>query len=416
MSATGRSLGARLLDAAGQALAQPRRLRLLRHVPSLPSRFRARYAPKLGAWPPAEPASADLRTVPGILRDPAREREAFEAEPLQDFVEVHHESVLWLYRNGWRSFVPTAPRLMRATRRALATARRTPTRPPATLSSEELTGVLKRRAAELGISAIGVARYDPHYTFEPYKNDQPGDRVIVCVLEQNYAATQTIPSHVSERAALHGYAELLMRATALSELLIDHGYRARTHDVQGEDVVLHYAVEAGLGQMGLNGQVLTPQAGSRCRITTINTDAPLVPDEPVDYGIHKICDACKVCVRRCPSGAIPGRRRMYRGVEKAKLNTARCFPVVARADGCAICMKVCPVQKFGLSAVTEEFERSGRILGKDTDELEAYDFEGTHYPAGMRPKLPLEWFEPPGLRFDPTRRKPVTPTGKDFGG
>lgn len=415
MSPNGGKPGARLIDAAGQVLAQPSTMRWLRHVPSLPSRFRARYAPHLGAWPPAEPAPPELRTVPGILRDPAQEQAAYEQEPLQDFVEVHHESVLWLYRHGWRSFLPTAPRLMRATRRALATARRTPRQPPTKVPPAELTALLRRRAAELGISAIGIAPYDPRYTFEPYKDAQPGDRVIVCVLEQNYDATQTIPSRFSERSALHGYAELLDRAATLSELLIDHGHRARTHDVQGEDIVLHYAVEAGLGQMGINGQVLTPQAGSRCRITTINTSAPLELDGPVDYGVHKICDACRVCVRRCPSGAIPGRRRMYRGVEKAKLNTARCFPVVARAEGCAICMKVCPVQKYGLSAVTEEYVRSGRILGKDTDELEAYDFDGEHYPAGTRPKLPMEWFEPPGLNFDPTRRVPVAPTGKDFG-
>lgn len=405
----------RLADSVMQPLARPSNLRRLRFVPSLPRRFRARYAPHIGAWPAAAPARGDLQTVPGIRRDPAEEQAAFEREPLQDFVEVHHDAVLWLYRHGWRSFVPTAPRLIRATKRALGTANRTPASPPSPLDAEALTALVKTRATGLGLSAVGVAEYDPKYTFAPYRDNQPGDRVIVLILEQNHAATQTLPSARSEKAALTAYAELLTRAAQISELLIEHGYRARTHDVQGEGVVLHYAVQAGLGQMGLNGQVLTPQAGSRCRITTINTNAPLVPDEPVDYGIHKICDACKVCVRRCPSGAIPGRRRPYRGVEKAKLNTARCFPVVARADGCAVCMKVCPVQKYGLAAVVDEFEATGRILGKDTDELEAYEFDGKQYPAGVRPKLPPEWFTPPGFTFDPARKLPLAPSGKDFG-
>ena len=74
------------------------------------------------------------------------------------------------------------------------------------------------------------------------------------------------------------------------------------HDFQGELIVLHYVVAAGLGQMGINGQVLTPGAGSRCRITTITTDAPFAIDETRDFGVTAICDECKICVPCCPSG------------------------------------------------------------------------------------------------------------------
>jgi epoxyqueuosine reductase len=37
-----------------------------------------------------------------------------------------------------------------------------------------------------------------------------------------------------------------------------------------------YAVAAGLGQLGLNGQLLSPYAGSRCRLNVLTTNAPLV--------------------------------------------------------------------------------------------------------------------------------------------
>jgi epoxyqueuosine reductase len=169
-------------------------------------------------------------------------------------------------------------------------------------------------------------------------------------------------------------------------------------------MVLKHAVAAGLGQMGLNGQILTPWAGSRCRINAITTNAPFEFDAPIDYGINKLCDACQV--RRCPSGAIPRRRVPYRGVEKSKLNTARCYPVVAQTNGCAICMKVCPVQRFGLEAMLAEFAATGRVLGKDTDELEGYWFQGTYYRPGERPQLSEEWFHPKGFTFDPNRKLP----------
>ena len=148
---------------------------------------------------------------------------------------------------------------------------------------------------------------------------------------------------------------------------------------------------------------------------TLTTDAPFEFDQPVDYGIPAVCDACQVCVRRCPSGAIPRTRKYYRGVEKAKLNTARCFPVVAQANGCAICMKVCPVQRYGLGPVMDEFKLTGKILGKDTDELEGYTFGGRFFPAGKRPELRTEWFNPEGFPFDPERKAPLQEAKRDFG-
>src|SRR5262249_51896084 len=161
-----------------------------------------------------------------------------------------------------------------------------------------------------------------------------------------------------EQTALSTYAELINMLCELAEFLQAQGYRAQVHDAAGRGMAIHFAEQAGLGQLGLNGQLLTPDAGSRCRIIMMNTNAPLLLDAPRDFGIPRICDQCQACVRRCPPGAIPANRRLKRGVEKAPINTKRCFPVVGQAHGCAICMKVCPVQRYGLRAVLEEYERS----------------------------------------------------------
>src|SRR5262249_48901219 len=131
---------------------------------------------------------------------------------------------------------------------------------------------------------------------------QPGNRVVVAVLEQNWAATQAIPSARSERAAFATYAELLELSSRLAAFLVSRGYKAHVHSTEGEGIAINFAVEAGLGQLGLNGQLLTPAAGSRIRIKLITTDAPLVLDSPKDYGIEALCDACQACVKRCPSG------------------------------------------------------------------------------------------------------------------
>ena len=46
-----------------------------------------------------------------------------------------------------------------------------------------------------------------------------------------------------------------------------------------------------------------------------------------------------------------------------------------------------------------EYERSGQIMGRGSDELEGYDWplDGEHYGPGQHPEIPAEIREPPGL-------------------
>lgn len=379
------------------------------YVPTLPRSLRTRYASPRQPWRlELPPVPSELRTLPGVRRDRAVEEEAFATEPLHDFHQVHAEAIWWETRGEWASLVPVAPRLARAAKAIARTGKVAPSTRPVAPDPEQLTRDLKARASELGLGAVGVAHYDPKYTFAEHKGHQCGDRVIICLLEQNDAATQATPSVLTNKAAYDSEAEVMSLSAKLAEFLHEWGYKARAHATH-EAAMIPYGVEAGLGQLGLNGQLLTPAAGSRCRLGMITTEAPLLLDTPVDYGVHKICDACQACVRRCPSGAIPARRALFRGIEKAKINTERCFPVVAQTAGCGVCMKVCPVQRYGLATVLEEYTRTGQILGKGTDELEGYDWpmDGRYYGPGRRPKLDKQFFDPPGFNFDPARKVPV---------
>jgi ferredoxin len=381
---------------------QPQVLKRLREFPSLPRFVRRPYLAPREGWVAFDPARvpSELRTAPGIRRDREQERVAFEQAPLESFFHIHADTMAWVAPRLWRSWLPVAPRLLKA-RQRLRLARRCAPSASATLSASELTAGMKEHARALGISAVGVAEYDPKFTFAEYAGKHVGQRVIVCILEQNYPSTQMLPTSRSEQAALSTYGELMDAMTSLCRWLNQQGYRAQGDDQEGESIFIHYGVAAGLGQLGLNGQLLTPQAGSRCRLSVIYTDAPLELDEPVDYGLEGICDRCQICVRRCPVGAIPASRREHRGVVKIKLNTKRCFPIVAQAAGCAVCMKVCPVQAYGLEAVVDNFQRTGGILGKSSDDLEGYDwfFDGRHYGPGERPRIPTELVRPSDMPY-----------------
>lgn len=67
----------------------------------------------------------------------------------------------------------------------------------------------------------------------------------------------------------------------------------------------HAAVAAGLGEFGWSSIVLTPEFGPRNRFGAVLTTAKLKPDAM--YSGPKLCDptVCQVCVKTCPTGAIP---------------------------------------------------------------------------------------------------------------
>ena len=90
----------------------------------------------------------------------------------------------------------------------------------------------------------------------------------------------------------------------------------------------HVAVACGLGQIGWHNLLITPQFGTRQKLTTIITNAPLEPD-PVCDG--ELCNRCFQCADACPTDAIPvdpcdKRTIMIRGksAEYAKIGGWRC--------------------------------------------------------------------------------------------
>jgi ferredoxin len=361
--------------------------------------------PPHGSWPMfVRPIPPTLLTQPGIMRNPDAEDAAFAADPLRSFPE---DATIWGLSLNWRvllAFLPAFARERWAFARTLAA---NPAPRPTPDDPDALTTAFFAEAARIGLSAVGVAAYDRRYQYEEYRGTERGDRMVIGLLEEDHMSVQALPNPAGLKTTFATIGVVNEMMLDLAAWLHARGYQAYVAENMG--AVIPYAVAAGLGQLGLNGQLLTPNAGSRCRPSMLSTNAPLRFGQPKDFGIPAICDACRICVQRCPSGAIPARRFEHRGVVKAKINTARCLPLVAQAYGCAVCMRVCPVQRYGLDAVLEEFERSGTIKGKGTAELEAYNWpvDGRTYGPGKTPLITREFVEPRGLTYRPEYNKPA---------
>jgi len=105
----------------------------------------------------------------------------------------------------------------------------------------------------------------------------------------------------------------------------------------------HMAVEAGLGEIGLNNLLLSPGHGPRVRLVALITDAELEPGKPLEAVLCRPERCGFACVSSCPAGALS---RDGSGTDKAAclkyylklgipgMSGLRCGLCVARCPAC----------------------------------------------------------------------------------
>lgn len=108
------------------------------------------------------------------------------------------------------------------------------------------------------------------------------------------------------------------------------------------------ALAAGIGWQGKSLLIVNPDFGPRIRLTTVLTDADLVPDSPV----KNRCGKCQQCKDHCPAGAIIGATTTSHYSSRTEaVDLAKCVHQVRDVFGklpditpliCGICIKVCP--------------------------------------------------------------------------
>ncbi len=176
----------------------------------------------------------------------------------------------------------------------------------------------------------------------------PHEFAISIGVEMNYRRMRYAPGWIDNAEVGLGYLNAARVAVALAAYIRELGYPARAHFFINEWVQhVPIAVDAGLGELGRIGILLTRKYGPRLRLSTVTTHIPLRVDTPVDIGAVKFCEICGKCAKNCPSQAIPqGDKVVVRGVEKWQLDDRACqrfwvsYP--SRWNDCARCIAVCP--------------------------------------------------------------------------
>ena len=116
------------------------------------------------------------------------------------------------------------------------------------------------------------------------------------------------------------------------------------------------ATRAGLGWIGKNCLLVTPQYGPAIRISSLLTDAPLEYDEPI---VESRCGACNLCVRKCPAQAL--RNTLWEAgmprEEIADLTACRKKQLEIMTERTGIAADLCG-KCFAVCAYTEKYLKS----------------------------------------------------------
>jgi epoxyqueuosine reductase len=107
---------------------------------------------------------------------------------------------------------------------------------------------------------------------------------------------------------------------------------------------------AGLGWIGKNCLLVTPDHGPRVRWIAVLTDAPLIP---TGKPMEPRCGKCTECVDICPVHAFTGRPFHADEPRKARFDAALCdryFNEIETGSSpgvCGLCLYVCPFGRKG---------------------------------------------------------------------
>jgi epoxyqueuosine reductase QueG len=223
---------------------------------------------------------------------------------------------------------------------------------------------LKKLALSKGADLVGIAPVDRFH--DAPKGHGPEDilpnarTVIVCAkrIPESVVAGGPATSYHQVMSVIHSQLDLI--AYEVATYVERHGARAipvpsddpyydwdeqRQHG-RGDLSHKHAAQAAGLGRLGKNSLLITPEFGNRVHLVSVVTDLDLDPDPQVTKELCR--PACMLCVTACPMKAI---KDGLVDQKKCRPHVFLKMPKGFIIEACRECRKACPV---GVTRVTSK--------------------------------------------------------------
>jgi reductive dehalogenase len=227
---------------------------------------------------------------------------------------------------------------------------------------------IKSVAQWFGADLVGICEVNPVWIYSHWGEDNANSvstvntgvpielprwakYAIVMAIAMDYQQLRRSPA--TEGSTDLAYSKMAFAAASVATYIRNLGYHAIP---SGNDLALSIplAIDAGLGELGRNGMLITDPYGPRVRICKVFTELPLEPDSPIDIGVQHFCERCEICAELCPSRAIKFGDRTDRAWDNSNSMNVLKWPVKAvsclrfwiknRTD-CAVCLRSCPFNK-----------------------------------------------------------------------
>jgi epoxyqueuosine reductase len=245
----------------------------------------------------------------------------------------------------------------------------------------DFTEKVKKVAKFYGASLVGISEANDYWIYKsaakrsndqymgstPLNLPQGFNRVIVMAIEMDPIGLSTTPALPAGATTGLGYSKMAFTISCLGEFIRNLGYQALqcSNDTA---LSIPLAIDAGLGALGRNGLLITPEYGANVRICKVFTNVPLATDQPNFPFIEKMTSFCKNCLRcaeACENKAISFSKEPTfvgktisnnSGIRKYYINPEKCFEYwVENNSDCSKCITVCPFSNIKSHLTSNEF-------------------------------------------------------------
>ena len=228
-------------------------------------------------------------------------------------------------------------------------------RPPKTQAPLDFISDLEAYLRKLGASSVGYTRVPERWIFR--NKAILHTNAVVMSMEMDKPRIETAPSPDAMKAVFEIYRDLGRIANKGADYLRQHGYSAHAgHPLMGLTLYPPLGQMAGLGWMGANGMLVTPEHGPRVRLGTVFTSIENLPfgAQNEHQWVEEYCAACQICVRKCPPEAIMPQPQRHENGQITHVINERCFPYFSDYYGCSVCIAVCPFSRSSYDAVKQQ--------------------------------------------------------------
>lgn len=211
-----------------------------------------------------------------------------------------------------------------------------------TMDNETLREV-EKIANELGVTKIGYTKVNPDFIFNGFEILY--ENAMILSMEMNREAIKSAPSKEATKEIWRSYKDLGIAVNKIAEFLRERGFNCHPSPAIGGDInSVPVAENSGIGAIGKNGLLITPEFGPSHRLAAVFIDVDNLPIKTIRDNEHlwikDFCETCNHCVKACPGKAILKETKILDDGYPQYIEREKC--ALPFSENCCTCIKSCP--------------------------------------------------------------------------